>query len=38
MDGNEASARVSGELGYLANGERLLAPKGPACHGDTRCA
>jgi RimJ/RimL family protein N-acetyltransferase len=28
VDGNEASARVSGKLGYLANGERLIAPKG----------
>jgi RimJ/RimL family protein N-acetyltransferase len=28
MDGNEASARVAAKLGYLANGERLLAPKG----------
>ena len=28
VDGNEASARVSGKLGYLANGERLVAPKG----------
>jgi RimJ/RimL family protein N-acetyltransferase len=28
VDGNEASARVSGKLGYLANGERIVAPKG----------
>ena len=28
VDGNEASARVSGKLGYLGNGERLVAPKG----------
>lgn len=28
VDGNEASARVSAKLGYLANGERLVAPKG----------
>jgi len=28
VDGNEASARVSGKLGYLGNGERFVAPKG----------
>jgi RimJ/RimL family protein N-acetyltransferase len=28
VDGNEASARVSAKLGYLANGERLVAPMG----------
>jgi RimJ/RimL family protein N-acetyltransferase len=28
VDGNEASARVSDKLGYLDNGERLVAPKG----------
>jgi RimJ/RimL family protein N-acetyltransferase len=28
LDGNEASARVSEKLGYVANGERLTAPKG----------
>jgi RimJ/RimL family protein N-acetyltransferase len=29
MDGNEASARVSEKLGYAANGEHLVASKGP---------
>jgi RimJ/RimL family protein N-acetyltransferase len=28
VDGNVASARVSAKLGYLANGERLVAPMG----------
>jgi RimJ/RimL family protein N-acetyltransferase len=28
VDGNEASARVSDKLGYVANGERLVAPTG----------
>jgi hypothetical protein len=28
VDGNEASARVSDKLGYVANGERLVAPAG----------
>jgi len=28
IDGNDASARVSTKLGYSANGERLVAPKG----------
>lgn len=28
VDGNDASARVSMKLGYLPNGERLVAPKG----------
>lgn len=30
VDGNEASARVSAKLGYLANGERVIAPAGTA--------
>jgi RimJ/RimL family protein N-acetyltransferase len=30
VNGNEASARVSAKLGYLANGERLIAPTGMA--------
>jgi RimJ/RimL family protein N-acetyltransferase len=28
LDGNAASARVSEKLGYVANGERIVAPKG----------
>ncbi len=28
LEGNEASARVSAKLGYLPNGERLVAPAG----------
>ncbi len=28
LDGNDASARVSAKLGYVANGERLVAPRG----------
>ncbi len=30
VDGNEASARVSAKLGYLANGQRRIAPTGTA--------
>ena len=30
VHGNEASARVSSKLGYLPNGERLIAPTGTA--------
>jgi RimJ/RimL family protein N-acetyltransferase len=30
VDGNEASARVSSKLGYLPNGERVIAPTGTA--------
>ena len=28
VDGNEASERVSAKLGYIGNGERIVAPKG----------